>query len=377
MPILNEQQSQELVALIRAAVGNELETRGISQDKWFDAFLDKLKVGTRKYNIGGAGIGDPGPALSERVGKIFVASKLNQVEQLKALTVGTDEDGGYIVPTDFVPELIKEITTQQSIRDIVRVLPVKRQSGSVPKLISGTTLINISETGSYMPESGGNAQPIFGKVGYNISKWGGSIPVSDELSEDAFMDIGRIVMDVFVEASRKTENAQALTGTGGTSDNPAPMGIFTSGAGYSGKAAAATPGYDDFAGALYGLGSGYRQGATWLMNTDALLLIVKLKDDAKRPLFVPDPRELGEFNVLGKRVNVFDDIPTATGKTQVGIGLWKNAYYLFDRRQMTVLATNIGGNSFTTGTISTRVDERFDGRPADTKAAFLLTGVSV
>lgn len=381
MPVLNEQQKQELTGLLNKAIGDEMEARGISQEKWFDAFLAKLDGDPRrKYNIGGAGAGNGASEnLLNRIGKIYVASKQAQAEKLKALTVGTDDDGGYIVPTEFVPELIQELTDQQSIRSLVRVLPVGRQSGSVPVLLSGTILINISETGSYKPASDGNPQPTFGKVAYNISKWGGIIPVSDELGEDAFTDIGRIIMDVFSEAARVTENIQCLTGTGGSSNAPNPTGIFTASAGYQNVTPAATPGYDDFAKTFYKLGAAYRKQGSWLMNTDALAFAAMVKDTNGRPLFVPDPRELGEFTILGKRVDVFDEIPTtiASGKTSIGFGFWKSAYYLFDRRQLTVLSTNLGGDSFTTGTVETRVDERFDGRPADKKAAVILKDVLV
>lgn len=380
MSILNEQQSKELIGLVRGAVADVLAEQGISQEKWFDAFLEKLGGQGRKYNVGGAQRVADDSALI-RIGKIYMAGKLGQAEQLKTLTIGTDEDGGYVVPTEFIPELIQEMTNAQSIRNLVRVMPVSRQSGSVPVLVSGTTLVNIAEAGSYTPSGGGSAQPKFGKVNYNISKWGGIIPVSSELSEDAFLDIGRLIMDVFLEAARNTENAQCLAGTGGTSEAPAPLGIFGAGNGYIAKTAAATPGYDDLIGVYYGLGAAYRTAASWLMNTNAIMLMAKLKDDQKRPLFVPDPRQLGEFTILGKPVNVFDEIASVanegTTTTQIGFGNWKSAYYLFDRRQLTMLSTNIGGDSFNTGTIGNRVDERFDGRPADKKAAVILGGVKV
>lgn len=379
MPILNEAQQKELVGLLKTTIGDVLEERGISQEKWFDAFLEKLdSTPKRKYNVGGAGGSGASETLLHRIGKIYVASKQAQADTLKALTVGVDEDGGYIVPVDFIPELIQEITEQPSIRSLVRVMPVKRQSGSVPVLLGGTTLINISETGSYKPSSGGSKQPTFGKVSYNVSKWGGLIPVSDELSEDAFVDIGRIIMDVFSEAARVTENTQCLIGATGTSNAPNPTGIFATDAGYQNIAPAATPGYDDFVKTYYKLGAAYRKMASWLMNTDALMFVALLKDGNDRPLFQPDPRELGEFNILGKRVDIFDEINTiaASGKTSVGFGLWKSAYYLFDRRQLTMLSTNTGGDAFETGTIVTRVDERFDGRPADKKAAVILKEIA-
>lgn len=375
MPSITKEQQQELTTLISKAIGEELEQRGITQEKWFDAFFEKLTSDKdRKYNLGGiASTKDAAESLFERVGKIYSANRNADAEKLKTLTIGVDTDGGYIVPTQFVPELINEVTKHQTIRDLVRVLPVTTLTGKVPKLTGGTTLFNIDEVGSYSPESGGSAQPTFGSVPFTIRKWGGLIPMSAELNEDAFTNLGQIIMDVFADAARATENAQVINGVGTT----APVGIFNTSAGYTIKTAAATPGYDDFTKTMLALPAAYRSASIWMMNTDALTLVATLKDGNGRPLFVPDPRELGEFVVLGHRVRVFDEIATATGKTKIAIGDWKNAYYLFDRQQLTMLTTNIGGTSFTTGTIQTRVDERFDGHPADTKAAIVLKDVAV
>lgn len=374
MPIITKEQQQELVTLISKAIGDELETRGITQEKWFDAFFEKLTSDKdRKYKLGLAAAKETAEGMYERVGKIYIANRKGDAAMLKTLTIGTDADGGYIVPTQFVPELIDEVEKHQTIRDLVRVMPVTTLTGKVPKLTGGTTLFNIDEGGSYTPESGGSAQPTFGNVPFTIRKWGGLIPMSSELNDDAFTNMGQIIMDTFADAARATENEQVMNGVGTT----APKGIFNATAGYTIKTAAATPGYDDFPKTLLALKAKYRTTATWLMNTDALILVATLKDSNGRPLFVPDPRELGEFVILGKRVRTYDEIATATGKTKIAIGDWKNAYYFFDRQQLTMLTTNIGGTSFTTGTIQTRVDERFDGQPADVNAAIILKDVVV
>lgn len=376
MSILSQEQHNELIGLIKGAIGEQLTEMGISQEKWFDAFVEKLNQTqpNRKYNIGGS-TGGKAESLYERVGKVFIAHKRGDLEQLKALTEGVDADGGYLVPTEFIPELIKSIDDGGSIRSLVRVLPVSRDKGVMPKQISGATLINIDEKGTYRPTTGGNEQPVFGQLAYAVSKYGGIITVSDELREDAAFNIGQIIMDAFVEAARNTENLKCLAGVGSSAKEA--LGIFDGSAGYLTGAAAASLNYDSLASAYYGINSAYRRVASWLMNTAALMLIAKIKSTTGIPLFAPDPRVLGEFNVLGHRVNVFDDVPTdtETGKTKIGFGDWARAYFLFDRRQLTMLTTNTGGQAFDTGTVETRVDERFDGKPADTKAAYILTNV--
>jgi HK97 family phage major capsid protein len=130
---------------------------------------------------------------------------------------------------------------------------------------------------------------------------------------------------------------------------------------------------------FFNLGSGYRLNARWLLNTFALKVVTKLKDTTGRGLFLPDPREPGNFLIYAKPVEVFDEIAVddVAKTTKIGFGDWKRAYYLFDRQQLAVLTTNVGGTSFTKGTVDTRVDERFDGQVADKKAAVVLTGVLV
>ncbi len=378
MPIMmDENTRKELLTLFTGVVKQQLDESQISLDKFMAAVEAKYFPPQRKYGLAGKGFGNAlGAAAHDKeavshIGKMVIAMRKGDATTLKALSEGTDEAGGYIVPQEVFAELIGAVTGGNSVRDIVRVLPVTTLSGSVPKRLTGATLANVDATGSY-----GDAGATFGKVTFKVHKYGAIIPATNELVEDAALDVGQFVLDEFADAGRVTENTQVFTGVG---DDNNPLGIFkATGTGFT-RSAATAEGltYDNLWKPFAKLKAAYKAKAAWLMSTDGMMAVGLVKDVNGMPIFVPNPREPGELMIFGKPVKIFDEIPTATAKTQIAIGDWLKAYYMFDRRQITMLTTNVGGTAFTSGTTDTRADERFDGKPADTAACQVVYDVPV
>lgn len=365
---MTENEKKELLAILGQVVDERLTAKGISTEKFMEAVDEKLNAVDRKYMPKF----DPNSIKDlkefERSNKFFHAQRNGDIAATKALSEGTDENGGVLVPTEFRNELIKSIKTGNSIRNLVRVIPVASNKGTMPRQTQGLGLVNIDEAGDYVADG-----QKFDNVTWNVHKFGKIVSVSNELYNDSGVNISQIINDDFKDAAIITENTQVLTGTGDTNN---AMGIFTT-TDYGKIDLAAAIKADDLSDLYFKLAAGYRTNAIWLLNTFALKIIAKLKDTTGRGLFLPDPRQLGEFTILGKKTQIFDEIPVdeVTTSTKIAFGDFQRAYHLFDRQQITSLTTNTGGTSFTKGTIDTRIDERFDGKVADKAAAVIMTAV--
>jgi len=70
----------------------------------------------------------------EKIVGFFLACVRNDKIALKALSEGTSADGGYLVPTEFRAELIRDLEEPNTMRSLVRVVPMLRMAMNIPTL---------------------------------------------------------------------------------------------------------------------------------------------------------------------------------------------------------------------------------------------------
>lgn len=65
---------------------------------------------------------------------------------MKALTVSTDANGGYLAPEEFGSELIKLLNEYSPIRSYARVVSISEPEIKYPRRVSGTAETWVAET---------------------------------------------------------------------------------------------------------------------------------------------------------------------------------------------------------------------------------------
>ena len=111
-----------------------------------------------------------------------------------------------------------------------------------------------------------------------------------------------------------------------------------------------------------------------MTNTSGLNVLSEVKDAMGRYLLQPDPTQPDSYLIRGKRiVEVADKWLPNTGTVSAPAyplyyGDLSQAVTLFDRENMSLLTTNIGGGAFETDQTKIRVIDRFDVEPTDTEA---------
>ena len=246
-----------------------------------------------------------------------------------ALVGSVDTLGGFLVPEEFMSELIKDMAGFTIVRPLARVRQTSRSSATFMTVASGTDPYSSGVRGSFRGEGwvvGGNNlptqdQPRFGRERIPVHIWAPDvIELTMELMEDAAVNLDAEVRMLLAETKAIDEDSAFLVGTG----IGQPMGIITE-AGLGNIAtvqsgAANAQSYAGLVNLFTALPAQYRARATWAMNSFTLGLLMQLSGTDGHPLFpvnvVPTmlwnrPMVFSEFladgNVNGNKPIIFGD----------------------------------------------------------------------
>lgn len=253
---------------------------------------------------------------------------------------GTPADGGYTVPADIQTKINEFKEAQFSLKSLVSVEKVSTNTGrrtyKTKGLNSGFTAVG---EGAAIGEA---TAPKFEKVDYTIKKFGGYLPVTNELLSDSDANITAFVTKWLADESVATENAQIIA---------AIKAAFTE---------TALTGLDSIKAAVnVTLGSAY--DSVIVTNDDGLNYLDTLKDEQKRYILSPDAQNPMQMVVAcGARRIPVKVVPNAVLKTEAGdsgknkipffIGDMAEAIEFFDREQISVKSSDVaavtGVNAF-------------------------------
>jgi HK97 family phage major capsid protein len=268
-------------------------------------------------------------------------------DDLKALSVGSDPDGGYVVDSD---------TNGRIVARIFETSPM-RQFASIQAI--GTDALeglhdNDEAAFGWVGETGARTETTTPK----LEKW--RIPVHEmyakpsatqKLLDDASIDMEAWLAGKVTDRFTRAENSAFVNGSGVdrprgflTYPDRASADVFELGAierfdtGVDGGFAAAPDGGDVLLDALYGLKAQYRANAVWFMNRATTSEVRQLKDSDGNYLWVPGIAAGQAATLLGYPVASFEDMPAiATDSLSIAVGDMREAYQIVDRIGVRVL----------------------------------------
>lgn len=263
-------------------------------------------------------------------------------DERKALSAGSDPDGGYLLPESTVARTVAKIFEQSTMRQLATV-----QTISTDK-IEGLVDNNEADAG-WVSELGARSDtstPQLGQYEIQAYEMYAMPKISQKLIDDASMDVeGWLSMKVADKFAR-VEGAGFTTGNGtgkprglfsyttaATGDDTRAWGQFEHvKTGTNGAFNATTKGdvLFDLVGAFK---DSYLQRAQWLMRREARTAIRKLKG-ATSDLYLWEPSlQAGQPDrLLGYPVRIDQYVPAlATDSLSVALGDFKEAYTIVDR----------------------------------------------
>ncbi|EIS9480136.1 phage major capsid protein, partial [Clostridioides difficile] len=281
-------------------------------------------------------------------------SKNPRHDVLNALSVGTDSEGGYLVPDEFERTLVQTLEEENVFRKLAKIIQTSSGDRKIPVVVTKGTAAWLDE-GEEFDES----DSVFGQTSIGAYKLGTMIKVSDELLNDSVFDLENYISTEFARRIGAKEEEAFLVGDG----DGKPTGIFNATGGAqlgvtAGSATAITA--DEIIDLVYSLKAPYRKNAVFLMNDATVKAIRKLKDGQGQYLWQPSLTAGTPDTLLNRPVytSAYAPIIEAGAKT---IAFGDFGYYWIADRQ---------GRSFkrlnelfaTTGQVGFLASQRVDGK---------------
>jgi HK97 family phage major capsid protein len=263
----------------------------------------------------------------------------------KALSIGSNPDGGYLVPSETESEITKRLTAISPIRAIASVRNVSSTVYKKPVTLTGPAVGWVAETAS-RPQT--NSQTI-DLLDFPTAELYAMPAATSAFLDDAAVDVGQWIADEVNAAFAEQETAAFVNGNGTNK----PKGFLTetlvaesawtweslgyiatgvSGAWPAGDAS------DVLIDLVYALKAGYRQNASWVMNRKTQAAVRKLKDADGNYLWSPGASAGAKATLLGFDLVEAEDMPdVAAAATPIAFGDFRRGYLVVDRTGVNVL----------------------------------------
>lgn len=258
-------------------------------------------------------------------------------DELKALSVGSDPDGGYVVSPDTSGRIVQKVFETSPMRAYasVQVISTDALEGLFDLEEASSGWVNETEA---RPETD---TPKLGTWRIPAHELYAMPSATQKLLDDAEINMEAWLAGKVAEKFARDENSAFVNGNGvgkprGFLTYPAgttlPGQIERSDTGVNGAFAAAPNGGDVLIDALYSLKAPYRQNAAWFMNRTTFALVRKLKDSDGAYLWAPGIAVGQPATIIGTPYASFEDMPDpATDSLSIAVGDMRAAYQIVDR----------------------------------------------
>lgn len=242
-----------------------------------------------------------------------------------ALQVGTDSEGGYLVPDEFEQTLVEALEEENFFRNIATVIQTSSGDRKIPVVASKGEAAWIDEEGAFV-----ESDETFGQVSIGAYKVGTMIKVSDELLNDSAFNLEAYISKEFGRRIGSKEEEAFFVGNG----TGKPTGIFnaTGGASDGTKTSTAAISFDDVMDLFYSVKSPYRKKAVWVLNDTTVKALRKLKDNNGNYIWQPSVQAGQPDMILNRPYHTSAFVPEiAAGKKVMAFGDF-SYYWIADRQ---------------------------------------------
>lgn len=253
-------------------------------------------------------------------------------DDLKALTVSSDPQAGYLAPAEMSTEFIRDLTEFSPIRQYASVRTTGAPSVKYPKRTGITNAAWEGET-----EQSGESTASFGQLEVDVHKLTTYVDISNELLADSGGAAEAEVRLALSEDFGKKEATAFVNGSGAKQ----PEGLMThADIDHTVNGHATNLSTDKLIDLLYAMPAAYRNapGAAWAMNGTTLAAVRKLKDGNGVYIWAPGLTTGQPETILGKPVVEMVDMPDiGDGNFPIIFGDFAG-YRIVDRLALSVLS---------------------------------------
>ncbi len=263
----------------------------------------------------------------------------------KALQIGVNADGGYVVPGEVETEITRLMTHISPIRAIAGVRQV---SGSVykrPITVTGPQTGWVGETASRPTTT----SQTLAELSYPTTELYAMPAATTAFLDDAAVDVGQWIADEVNAAFAAQETTAFVSGDGTNKPNGflnatkvaetswawGSLGYLATGVSGALPASHAS---DILIDLVYALKAGYRQNANWVLNRKTQGALRKLKDADGNYLWQPAASADGHASFMGFPLVEAEDMPNIGANSfSIAFGDFRRGYLIVDRQGVSVL----------------------------------------
>lgn len=270
-------------------------------------------------------------------------------EEMRALNVGTDAAGGFLVPDSFETKLINGLEEENVMRGLATVIRTKGDHKIPVVSAHGEAFW----TGEQAPST--ESDEVFAQKMLTAHKITVLMKVTEELLHDSYFNLEQYIRNEYVRRIGVKEEAAFIDGDGVGK----PLGVTTGGE--LGVTAAATAAIvtDELISLYHSLKRPYRARARWLIGDNTVMAIRKLKETGGQYLWQPGLQAGQPDRLLGRPVVVSDLVPAmTTGNKSVILGDF-SYYWVADRKGR--VFQRLGEIYAVTGQVGFRARQKVDG----------------
>ena len=204
----------------------------------------------------------------------------NWIDVRNDLQVGTDTEGGFLVPDEFEKKLISALEEENVFRPLATKIQTASGDRKIPVITQKGEATWMEEEEAYTL-----SDDAFGQIALSAYKVGTAIKISEELLNDSVFDLPSYIAKEFARRIGTKEEEAFLIGDG----KGKPTGIFaaTGGAENGATTTGAAITFDDVIELFYSLKSPYRKKAVWVLNEQTVKVLRKIKDNTGNFIWQP------------------------------------------------------------------------------------------
>lgn len=249
----------------------------------------------------------------------------NWIDVRNDLQVGTDTEGGFLVPDEFEKKLISALEEENVFRPLATKIQTSSGDRKIPVITQKGEATWMEEEETYTL-----SDDAFGQIALSAYKVGTAIKISEELLNDSVFDLPSYIAKEFARRIGTKEEEAFLIGDG----KGKPTGIFaaTGGAENGATTTGAAITFDDVIELFYSLKSPYRKKAVWVLNEQTVKALRKIKDNTGNFIWQPSVSAGLPDTILNRPYVTSVYAPTiAAGAKAIAFGDY-SYYWVADRQ---------------------------------------------
>jgi HK97 family phage major capsid protein len=265
--------------------------------------------------------------------------------EVKAMSIGSNADGGYLVPPEIEATIGQRLTAVSPIRGIAGQRTISSNIYKKPFMTAGPAVGWVGETDARTQ----TASPTLDELSFPAMELYAMPAATANLLEDSAVNIDQWIAQEVEQVFAAQEGTAFVTGDG----NNKPKGFLSYTAVDNGSWSWGNIGYvasgaaGAFAGSnpsdalidlVYAVKAGYRQNGMFVMNRKTQSALRKFKDTTGQYLWQPPAIAGGKASLMTFPVIEAEDMPDiAANSLSIAFGDFNRGYLVVDRAGVSVL----------------------------------------